>query len=249
MTGLLRTLACVVAVAVTIPCSRGEAPAPAANDPVVIPRMLADARSLDAISFAQVVEAATGKKVIPVDGARHGEDIEKISHAIDRVLTRLRELDHSIHNVSRINEASRYIEEELHTELNKIPDWECSIPLTAGGSAQRAGYPDLLLKTPKAVYYLDPKLVASGSETSSLRTFYYEPREATSKIQDDAVHLLVGVTHDGWSDGELQFAGWKLVDLESLPVRLKAEFQSNNRELYSEDRVVAESEDASGSRQ
>lgn len=243
MIARFHTLACVAGLALTIPWSRGEAPAPAANDPVVIPRMLADARSLDAISFAQVVEAATGKMVIPADPARHGEDIEQISQAVDRVLIRLRMPDHAIHRVSRINEASRYIEEELQTELNKIPDWACSIPLTGGGSAQRAGYPDLHLKTPNAVFYLDPKLVASGSETSSLRTFYYEPREATSKIQDDAVHLLVGVTHDGWSDGKLQFSGWKLVDLASLPVRLKAEFQSNNRELYSEDRVVAESGD------
>ena len=51
------------------------------------------------------------------------------------------------------------------------------------------------------------------------------------KITDDAVHLLAGIEHDG-KDGLWTFTGWRLVDLSKLRVRLKAEFQASNAELY-----------------
>ena len=51
------------------------------------------------------------------------------------------------------------------------------------------------------------------------------------KITDDAVHLLVGIEHDG-KEGLWTFTGWRLVDLFKLRVRLKAEFQASNAGLY-----------------
>ena len=45
------------------------------------------------------------------------------------------------------------------------------------------------------------------------------------------MHLLVGIEHDG-KDGEWTFSGWRIVDLSKLRVRLKAEFQASNAELY-----------------
>ncbi|MGL5018193.1 MAG: hypothetical protein ACRDBP_08680, partial [Luteolibacter sp.] len=63
------------------------------------------------------------------------------------------------------------------------------------------------------------------------RTFYFEPKNETLKITDDAVHLLVGIEHDG-KDQQWTFTGWRLVDLSTLRVRLKAEFQASNAELY-----------------
>ncbi len=216
-------------------------PAPVANDPSVIPRMLADARSLEEVPFSQVVEASTNRRVVPVDMELHRDVIVALSTAMDRILKRLAASGHQIHAVERINEASRYIEDELLIELNAIPGWACSIPETTVGTAQRSGYPDLLIKTPAGMFFIDPKLVAEESESSALRTFYYEPRVMTNKIQYDAVHLLIGVSHAGWDDGRLIFTGWKLVDLSSLPVRLKAEFQASNRELYTPERTIAAS--------
>jgi hypothetical protein len=216
-------------------------PTPVANDPAVIPRMLADARSLEEVPFSQVVESATNWRVLPVDPETHRDVITALSTAMDRVLERLSAPGHKIHVVGRINEASRYIEDELCIELNAIPGWECSIPATTAGATQRSGYPDLLIKTPAGIFFIDPKLVAEASEASALRTFYYEPRVMTNKIQYDAVHLLIGVSHAGWKDGRLILTGWKLVDLSSLPVRLKAEFQASNRELYTPERTIAAS--------
>ena len=83
----------------------------------------------------------------------------------------------------------------------------------------------------KLVFYLDPKLVEHGSAESTFRTFYFEPKNETLKITDDAVHLLVGIEHDG-KEQQWTFTGWRLVDLSKLRVRLKAEFQASNAELY-----------------
>ena len=100
-------------------------------------------------------------------------------------------------------------------------------------SRQRSGYPDLRLieQASGSVFYLDPKLVEEGSESSTLRTFYFEPKNETLKITDDAVHLLIGIEHDGKA-GAWTFTGWRLVDLSTLKVRLKAEFQASNAQLY-----------------
>ena len=62
-------------------------------------------------------------------------------------------------------------------------------------------------------------------------SFYFEPKDETLKITDDAVHLLAGIGHDG-KDGAWTFTGFKMVDLSELQVRLKAEFQASNSELY-----------------
>ena len=219
-------------------------PAPAANDPAVIPRMLADARSLEEVPFSQVIESATNRRVLPVDPEIHRDVITALSAAMDRILERLSASEHKIHVVGRINEGSRHLEDELLIELNAIPGWECGIPGTTAGTTQRSGYPDLLVKTPSGIFFIDPKLVSEESKSSALRTFYYEPKVTTSKIQYDAVHLPIGVSHAGWEEGRLILTGWKLVDLSSLPVRLKAEFQASNRELYTPERTIAASSSA-----
>jgi 5'-3' exonuclease len=43
--------------------------------------------------------------------------------------------------------------------------------------------------------------------------------------------LLCGIEHDG-KEGQWTFTRFHLVDLSTLRVRLKAEFQASNAELY-----------------
>jgi len=133
----------------------------------------------------------------------------------------------------RINEASRFFEDGLRERLNATPGLSCGVPRTRAGTAQRSGYPDLRIvdSATGAVFYLDPKLVDRNAWKSTLRTFYFAPKSKTLKITDDAVHLLLGIEHDGQS-GQWTFGPWKLVDLSTLDVRLKAEFQASNADLY-----------------
>ncbi|MDQ6630617.1 MAG: hypothetical protein M3Y82_02540, partial [Verrucomicrobiota bacterium] len=123
------------------------------------------------------------------------------------------------------------------------PGFSCDFPRTAKGKMQRSGYPDLRLEDKKSgrVIYLDPKLYAKGSRDSSFRTFYYEPKMDTGKINDDAHHLIVGFEHAPRENGQWKFLNWELVDLAKFKVRLKAEFQGSNRDLYRPELIVGTS--------
>ncbi|MEO1826951.1 MAG: hypothetical protein ABGZ31_14695, partial [Roseibacillus sp.] len=91
------------------------------------------------------------------------------------------------------------------------------------------------------IAYLDPKLYEAKSRTSTLRSFYYKIGSGgSSKITDDAHHLLLGFSHDG-TDGEWTFLSWELLDLSALKVRLKAEFHASNRDLYSDELLIESS--------
>ncbi|NNC89900.1 MAG: hypothetical protein HKN82_15690 [Akkermansiaceae bacterium] len=185
--------------------------------------------------FPAVVSASTGRTVVPARPADAGT--EAITAAIDaaanEVLVMFNGPDSPLRDLRRINEASRFFEDALRVLLDGREGLTCGIPTTAGGGEQRAGYPDLRIEHEASgtVAYLDPKLFEATSVDSGLRTFYYTPKAESSKVTADAHHFLLGFAHDG-RDGAWTFTGWKLVDLARLQVRLKAEFQAANRDLY-----------------
>lgn len=207
-------------------------------------RQLMEVRDeLVGIPFGEVVEANAGKKLLPIN-RRSSTDrrlVGQISEALKRVLKKVADPDHVAHQQRRINEVSRYFEETMLVELNAVDGFECDYPKTAEGKSQRSGYPDLRLVDSKSgrVVYLDPKLFQAKSRKSSLRTFYFTPKVETNKILDDAHHLLVGFSHEGKVDGVWSFTGWELVDLSGFKVRLKAEFQGSNRDIYQDENIVA----------
>jgi hypothetical protein len=186
-------------------------------------------------AFATVAHACSGKRVLPLDTGEpsHQRVVAAIESALADTIHELNAEDSPVRKLRRINEASRYFEDGLQARLDAMPGLRCDTPPTRAGTHQRSGYPDLRItdEASGAVFYLDPKLVEHGSENSTLRTFYFELKNETLKITDDAVHLLAGIEHDG-SDGNWTFKGWRLVDLSTLKVRLKAEFQASNAGLY-----------------
>ena len=207
---------------------------------VLIEWLLQDGRDLKGIPFSEVLAATTGKKILPVNP--DAVWLKRLAAVLDRTLAAMNDPAHPIHSVGRINEASRFIEDQLMAECNKEPGWSCGIPRTSAGEEQRSGYPDLrLVLDDQSVVYLDPKLFARGSKTSTLRTFYYEPKSATSKVQDDARHLLVGVQHNGGEAGHIRFEEWDLVDVSKIKVQLKAEFQASNKDMYRSDTILLRS--------
>ncbi len=185
-------------------------------------------------SFATVVQASSGKSVLPLDDSpAHRRVTAALEIALAATTAELNRPDSPVRQLRRINEASRFFEDGIRRHLDADPALSCAIPPTRAGSHQRSGYPDLRIidRATNLVFYVDPKLVARGSTASTLRTFYFEPKTETLKITDDAVHLLVGIEHDA-NPHQWQFTGWKIVDLSTLRVRLKAEFQASNADLY-----------------
>ena len=227
------------ALCVTIGAVARE-PAESKDTGDLISWLLEDGRDMKEIPFSDVLTATTGKKIIPVDPVNDREWLSRLGRVLDRLLADLNDPAHAIHKVRRINEASRFIEDQLRFELNRETGWKCMVPSTAAGQEQRSGYPDLRLVLENGdVVFLDPKLFDEDSRNSTLRTFYYEPKTTTGKIHDDARQLLVAIPHNGKVGPDLRLLGWDLVDVSKIRVRLKAEFQASNHDMYRKDNVVA----------
>ncbi|MFA7342732.1 MAG: hypothetical protein WC003_00375 [Terrimicrobiaceae bacterium] len=203
--------------------------------------LLEDGRDVKAIPFPDILAAATGKKIIPIEPETDRAWLDRLGKSLDKVLAGLNDPSQGIHKAGRINEASRFVEDQIRIELNRQTGWKCTVPTTSAGGEQRSGYPDLRLVLENGdVVYLDPKLFEAGSRNSTLRTFYYEPKTTTNKVHDDARHLLVAIPHNGKTGASLRLLGWELVDVSRICVRLKAEFQASNHDMYHKDNVVAE---------
>ena len=221
-----------------------EASPPSAISPM-IGWLLDRNRELNGIEFREVILATTGKKVLAFDSNSEGDQrvAKLLSVALDAATKQLNAPGSAVQNVPRINEVSSHVEDLLRDLLNAGPDLSCDFPRTAEGHIQRSGYPDLRIIDVKTgrVYYLDPKLYAVGSRDSTFRTFYFEPKIATNKVREDAVHLLVGFEHEAKSAGHWNFTRWDLIDLSHFKVRLKAEFQGSNRDIYKPEAVIRSS--------
>jgi hypothetical protein len=222
--------------------------APPTNAPVdrLIPWLLDEDRQLRGIPFTEVIFDATGKRVLAFDSKNEIDQriVKGIRAACDEAMKRLNASDSAIQNIPRINEVSSHFEDMLRELLNATQGLSCDFPHTADDRVQRSGYPDLRIVdlASKRVFYLDPKLYAAGSRESSFRTFYFEPKIATNKVRDDAVHFVAGFEHEPREkSGRWKFTRWDLVDLAQFKVKLKAEFQGSNRDLYRPEAIVATS--------
>lgn len=225
---------------------KAEASKDEAADAALIRGLLREYLSHREFDFPVVVAAVSGKKVLPAKGRESQARVTAaITGVMDSLLLGMNGEDSPIRGLRRINEGSRFFEDGLLEGLEETAGITCGIPPTREGSAQRSGYPDLRITDEASgdVYYLDPKLMERGSAESSLRTFYFEPKDSTLKITEDASHLLLGIEHDG-KDGEWEFLGYQLVDLSGLKIRLEAEFQASNRDLYTEPSVLEKRESA-----
>lgn len=193
------------------------------------------------VFFSDVIASSTGKKILPIDrrAPTDREILDAIGKALDLTLSEFNQPGSPTSRENRINEASAHFEEAILRHLDAQPGILCELPRTADGNLQRAGYPDLKIihESSGRVAYLDPKLVEQGSLDSSLRTFYYTPKTRTAKVLDDAHHLLAGIEHDG-QIGKWKFLRWHLVDLAGFKVRLKAEFQASNKDLYLPELII-----------
>jgi hypothetical protein len=234
----------------------------------LIPWLLDEGTQLRGIPFSEVIADVTGKKVLPFDPTNEVDQrVRKaIATACDETTKRLNAADSPIQKIARINEVSSHFENTLRALLSSTPGLSCDFPKTSDGKIQRSGYPDLQIidLASKRVFYLDPKLYAVGSRDSSFRTFYFEPKIATNKVRDDAVHFVAGFEHDavaaslsrgdsdptsdtaterrGYNKAAIwKFTRWDLIDLANFTVKLKAEFQGSNRDMYRPEAIVATS--------
>ena len=229
----------------SLPLARGQTTDASAASPAAtfIPWLLQGKEELSQIAFSDVILYATGKKVLTInrDDEIDQRVLKRVGAVLDEVVTRMNAPDSPVQSVARINEVSAPFENMIRDMLSQSEGLTCDYARTASEKVQRSGYPDLQLTdtASKRVYYMDPKLYAKGSRESSFRSFYFEPKVATNKVRQDAVHLILGFEHAGRQAGHWSFTRWEIVDLAKFKVRLKAEFQGSNRDIYRPEAIVA----------
>ncbi len=137
---------------------------------------------------------------------------------------------------SRPNEVGNDMEPFVITALAN-QNLRASSPKTKAGKGKSTGYPDVKIETDAISIYLEVKTFASANHDTTQRSFYLSPAK-DPKVSDDGYHLLVGFEIE--RRGNLYIpVGFEIVDLYGLDCDMKAEFNSDNKRLYKEDRVIA----------
>ena len=84
--------------------------------------------------------------------------------------------------------------------------------------------------------------VTAENAAWAFRTFYFEPKLTTNKVHDDAVHFIAGIEHSTRDENLVwKFTRWDVIDLANFKVKLKAEFQGSNKDMYRPEAIVASS--------
>lgn len=187
------------------------------------------------------IEAVTGKAVIPMSDQPVDRDLlARICAAAKAMITRSQQQPIK---TGRVNELGNAIEEPL-LDACKAAGLKASWPKRSDGSSARTGYPDIAIDIDgDHPTYLEAKAIAPGSESSSFRSFYLSPSD-NPKVCVDARHLLVAFIHDRLkndTDGNEQYrlTGYKIVDLALACGKIKFEYQSSNKDMYTGSPVIA----------
>ncbi len=113
---------------------------------------------------------------------------------------------------------------------------DAGYPKTCDGKGKTTGYPDIRMVIDGEVFYLEVKSFAAKNRQTTQRSFYLSP-SATPKVTEAAVHLLVGfeIVRNG---NEFRPVAFELIDLYGLPCDMKSEFNSDNKRLYEDARIL-----------
>jgi len=180
------------------------------------------------IALPELVEATSNYKVIPLktNNKEDKELYDKITRAANNLITICRKTRRRFQG-NRINEVGNAIEEEFVQELRKTD-------LTPNLLIEK-GYPDMEIDDKYGrKTYLESKATSKNWD-DTFRSFYYS---AGKKITKDARHLLIGWKVEEERDKYWKIVDWRLVDLYTLRVGLKSEFNASNKDVYMETSVL-----------
>ena len=184
-------------------------------------------------AFYEVIKELTGYNVIRID--KETVNTDRLLGILDRVSRRAK--SDMIQNPivrPRPNEVGNDIEPRVQTALSN-EDGISVVPMSYS-----KGYPDIKanLTDIQETIFIECKTFGIGKGAMGMRSFYLSPGPAiSSKVDCDAFHVVISY--------EMQRSGniytpriYKLIDLYDLPCRLKEEWQSTNRYLYDDCRVL-----------
>lgn len=187
------------------------------------------------------IEALTGFAVIPLDLT--SDDANLLSQICSAAELLVERSAVNPIETGRLNELGNNIEEPLLKACKDV-GLEATWPKRVDGTGGRSGYPDIAIDIDgQQPTYLEAKVIGAGSEGSTFRSFYLSPSE-NPKVCVNARHLLVAFVHKrqaNSSTGRERYSliSYKIVDLARVRGKIKFEYQSNNKNMYLKDAVVA----------
>jgi hypothetical protein len=197
----------------------------------VIAQML---KPLKGLSMKIVVEGLSGNKVIPFN-KNSPHDLE--------VLETLQKVAENVKNYvaknpiesKRVNEVGNKVEPIVKEELNKI-GFKAQTP-----NGKSTGYPDLeFFDESDRLHYLECKTYNIKNIDTTQRSFYLSPSE-NFKIRQNAIHFGISFEVEDIGNQKYKINGWKILDFSELELDVKYEFNSNNRKMYQQNLILAES--------
>ena len=188
--------------------------------------------------FRDVINAATGYKIIPFDD-NSNQILEEIRSWLDGNLSELSNLI-EMDYVGRPNELGNYLERVLMARLDESLNFSVEMPRTEQGHKQAVGYPDGIIVDQRRdlVAYFDVKIFQEKTRKSTLRSFYYQPTNQ-SKISHDAPHFLVGFVVDSLGDNNRSpfiIKDYEIVDIYDL---IKVENNDKHRHHWAYDSNIS----------
>lgn len=198
------------------------------------------------IPFRVVIRAMSNHRLIPFDETNTQDQalLKELTRAI-RICAENLERD-GIES-RRVNEVGNYVEIPVKDAINRETPLRAETPKTKSGKGKTAGYPDLILfDQDKRPTYLEIKTYNERNVGTTQRSFYLSPSESF-KVIHDARHLLLAFQIEDTgkkrsNKSVFRPVAYKLVALDNLRCDLKHEFNSDNRRLYGEGRVLVAEE-------
>ncbi len=198
------------------------------------------------IPFEVVIRSLCGKKVLKIDPSieAHKQVVEQISQMV--IIAGEKAAKAKIVR-PRPNEVGNDMEAFVLAAAAEL-GMDAASPKTAGGAGKSTGYPDIRINCPIGTVYLEVKTFARENHETTQRSFYLSPAE-DPKVSNDGFHLLVGYemvdlgvngTRDARNRDLRAYSPTSvtLVDLYGLNGDMKFEYNSDNRRLYSRDRLL-----------
>jgi len=194
----------------------------------------------NSLEVGSAIEVITGCQVIAVEPKSDDASLIESLVAAANLLIKRSSLEPI--ETGRVNELGNRIEEPLLNACNDV-GLVATWPLRKDGTGGRTGYPDILIEFKGRHSYLEAKVIKEGSEGTELRSFYLSPSD-NPKVCRDARHILIAFVHkrrENAANGNEQYelVSFKIVDLALVIGKIKFEYQSNNKNLYSGNAIIA----------
>ena len=193
------------------------------------------------IPFPVAIKALTGYNVLAFESSQEQNKklLEQLSEAAQ--LGGQKAYQEGIFT-ARPNEAGNNIEPFIVEAIRQV-GLKADKPVSKTGKRKAAGYPDIRVEDESGrVVYLDCKTYSTLTKGQTFRTFYFSPSE-DPKITEDAFHLLISFELNiRERKGERAFIpiSWQIYTLHRLLIQVKHEFNASNRDLYTNEALLAQ---------